>query len=129
MLPEIKSALMTMPLFIAESTTAEVKSSALGEWLVIGAAVMVIVQIGWTFIDRVRGGTAQKREVSFSAEFVTQEQHAELKATVAKIDHERRTSVAELHKKIEGAERRLNERIDAVPDRTIKLLRETKNLI
>lgn len=129
MTPAIKTAFVATPLLIAESTTAEVKSSALGEWLVIAAAVMVIVQIGWSFLDRVRGGTPQKREVTFSEEFVTKEAHEELKAAVDKIDHERRTSVAELHKRIEGIERRLNERIDAVPQRVITLLRETKDLI
>ena len=124
-----KAAATALPLFVAESTYQGVRSSAIGELLVQLAAVAVIVMVLWNLVDRVRGGSAQKREVSFSTEFVTQKQHQELRDTVAKVDHERRTSTAELHKKIEGIERRLNERIDAVPERTIKLLRETKNLI
>lgn len=124
-----KAAATALPLFVAESTYQGVRSSAIGELLVQLAAVAVIVMVIWNLVDRMRGGTAQKREVSFSTELVTQQQHQELKREVAKLDQERRTSVAELHKKIEGAITRLNERVDAVPERTIKLLRETKDLI
>jgi flagellar biosynthesis/type III secretory pathway M-ring protein FliF/YscJ len=124
-----KAAAAALPLFLAESTYQGVRSSAIGELLVQIAALAVIVMVVWNLVDRMRGGASQKREVSFSEEFATKEQHRKLEAAVEKIDHERRTSVAELHKKIEGIERRLNERIDAVPERTISLLRETKDLI
>lgn len=124
-----KAAAIALPLFVAESTYQGVRSSAIGELLVQLAAVAVIIMVLWNLVDRVRGGTAQKREVSFSAEVVTLKQHEDLRKQVDKIDHERRTSVAELHKKVETAIERLNDRIDKVPERTITLLRETKDLI
>lgn len=63
-----------------------------------------------------------------------------LKGEINKVDGERRTSVANLHTKIDtqlaalraeltGKIEKLEGRIDAVPERTIKLLRETKDLI
>lgn len=63
-----------------------------------------------------------------------------LKTEIDKIDNERRTSVANLHNKVDAniaalrAEltekiEKLEDRIDAVPGRTIALLRETKNLL
>ena len=99
--PAVKLGFVTLPLFLAESSTMEVKSSALGEWLVIGAAVLVIIQIGTGFIDRVRGGNPEKRQVSFADVFTTREEHDALRDEVAKIDTERRVSVAGLHKKID----------------------------
>ncbi|MBI3885914.1 MAG: hypothetical protein HY302_09335 [Opitutae bacterium] len=129
MTPAIKLGLTTLPLFVAESTTDSVKSSALGEWLVIGAAVLVIAQIGWSFVDRVRGGSPQKREVSFTEQFVTREQHVKLEEEIAKIDNERRVSVAGIHSKIDNLAERLDDRIDNVPERTIALLKNTKGLI
>lgn len=119
---------LVLPIFFAQSTIDGVKSSALGEWLVIGAAVLVIIRIGWEFVDRVQGGPTQKSEVTFAAQFATQKEHAELKAEVTKLDSERRTSVANLHAKIDGVAQRLDDRIDAIPARTISLLGETKKL-
>lgn len=97
----LKLALVSMPFFLAESTYEGVKSSALGEWLVQAAAAAVLVMALWNLVDRVRGGTPQKREVSFTEEFATKKQHEELKLEVAKIDTERRVSVANLHTKID----------------------------
>ncbi len=59
---------------------------------------------------------------------------------IGKVDNERRTSVANMHAKCDGQMHalrgelnakieKLETRIDAVPERTIKLLRETKNLL
>ena len=154
----IKLGLVTLPLFLAESTTDSVKSSALGEWLVIGAAVLVIVQIGWGFIDRVKGGSAQKREVSFADELATtddlRQAHGriarerdevekkladmkeELRQRREKIDQDLRAIAGKvdsetrmLSKKLDDEISALNERIDAIPGRVITLLRETKGLI
>lgn len=63
-----------------------------------------------------------------------------LKSEIGKLDHERRTAVANLHTKVEATNaalraeltakiEKLEVRIDAVPARTINLLRETKGLI
>lgn len=71
---------------------------------------------------------AQKREVSFSDTFATAKEHAALVQEVAKIDHERRTSAANLHSKIDELAKRLDSRIDEIPGRTIALLAETKQL-
>src|SRR5581483_2626780 len=128
MLPATKLAAITLPLFLAQSTTDSVRSSDLGEWVVIGAGVLVIVNVGWQFLDRVRGGSPQKNEVTFTAQFATQKELGDLKSEVNKIDHERRTSAANLHEKIESLAVRLDERIDEIPGRTIALLGETKKL-
>lgn len=126
--PAAKLGAITLPLFVAESTIDGVKSSALGEWMVIGAAALVVIRVGWDFMDRVRGGPTQRAEVSFAAEFATRKDHDALKAEVEKIDHERRTSVANLHGKIDALAGRLDGRIDEIPGRTIALLSETKQL-
>lgn len=128
MTPTTNLAAHLAPLLLAESTFQGVASSGLGELLVGLAALLVIAKIMWDAADRLRGGTAQKREVSFADQFATTAQHAELRGEVAKIDHERRTSVANLHDKIDTLAANLHERIDAVPERTIALLRETKQL-
>lgn len=92
--------------------------------LIIGFLASIVANI-----VAIRSSTrAQKREVTFSEEFATREQHAELKREVDKIDGERRTSVANLHKKIEDVRESLDKRIDEIPGRTIALLNETKQL-
>lgn len=73
-------------------------------------------------------------------EYVSKTEAERLKGELDKIDNERRTSVANLHGKIDSqvaglrAEltakiEHLETRIDAVPARTISLLRETKDLL
>jgi hypothetical protein len=112
----------------AETTFQGVRAGALGETLIIIAALAIIARILWEAADRVRGGSTQKREVSFAEIFATQKEHAELKAEVAKIDHERRTSAAQLHTKLDNMRSELDERINAIPGRTIALLNETRQL-
>jgi len=126
--PAVKIGVTALPLFVAESTTDNVKSSAIGEWVVIAAGVLVIINVAWNFIDRVRGGSTEKREVTFPAQFASQADHHALKEEVTKIDSERRQSTANLHAKIDALAVRLDERIDEIPGRTIALLGETKRL-
>jgi hypothetical protein len=57
-------SLLSVPLVLAESTTAEVKSSAIGELLVGLAALAVLILAIWSLIDRVKGGTKEAREIS-----------------------------------------------------------------
>lgn len=109
MTPFIKLAAVSTPFFLAETATRKigestiegVTSSALGEWLVQAAAAAVLIMALWTLVDRMRGGISQKREVTFSEEYTSKEEHDLLKAEVAKIDNERRVSVAKLHEKID----------------------------
>ena len=58
-------------------------------------------------------------------------EHLEQKvdANYKDLDAKRSMSVANLHEKFEEQTRELNARIDAIPARTISLLRETKNLL
>ena len=127
-----KLAVTALPLIAAESTFSGVQSSQLGEMLVGVAALLIIGKLVWEGIDRVRGGSTQKREVTLSEQFSTREQCAErheaICAELEKIDRERRTSVANLHEKIDHLSERLDSRIDAIPARTIALLAETKQL-
>lgn len=131
MTPTAKLAAYSLPLFAAESTFQGVPSSDLGNLLVGLAALMIIGKMAWDTLDRVRGGS-QKREVSFSDQYSTREQCAErhgvLTNEIQKIDHERRTSVANLHEKIDHLSERIDKRIDEIPARTIALLTETKQL-
>lgn len=73
-------------------------------------------------------------------EYASRTDAAILKTEIDKVDHERRTSVANMHAKCDGQMsalrgelnakiEKLEIRIDAVPERTIKLLRETKDLL
>lgn len=131
-----KLAVMSLPLFLAESTTDSVKSSAIGEWVVVGAAVLVIIQVGWSFWDRLRGGVPQKREVSFAGKYATDEEmtnvHGRIKRERLELDKQIEELKAEdrrLREKLEHEIDNLQERIDLVPERTITLLRDTKGLI
>lgn len=126
--PTTQLAAYSLPLLAAESTFQGVQSSALGEVLVVIAALLIIAKIFWDAVDRVRGGVSQKREVSFTQEAPTTAQFRELQEEVRKVDAERRTSVANLHTKIDHLSERLDKRIDEIPARTIQLLNETKQL-
>jgi hypothetical protein len=126
--PTTQLAAYSLPLLAVESTFQGVQSSALGEVLVVIAALLIIAKIFWDAVDRVRGGASQKREVSFSNEYATVAQFRELQEEVRKLDAERRTSVANLHVKIDHLSERLDKRIDEIPARTIQLLNETKQL-
>ncbi|MBI5770821.1 MAG: hypothetical protein HZA93_23795 [Verrucomicrobia bacterium] len=128
MTPTAQTGAVALPLFFAESSFSGVKASALGEQLVIMAALLIIAKLLWDFADRFRGGSPQKREVTLTENFATTHQHQELRAELEKLDRERRTSVAELHKKVEALSERLDARIDEIPGRTIALLNETKQL-
>lgn len=131
-----KAALLYPPLLAVESSYEGVRSSALGEFVIQAAAALVLLMLVWSVIDKLRGGTPQKREVSFADEMVTQE---ELKQAHGRISREREDINREiLNLKQEQKEQRdalagtikeFNDRIDKVPQRTITLLRETKNLI
>lgn len=134
MLP--KAAFLFPPLLAVESTYEGVRSSVLGEFLVQAAAAMVLLLLVWNLIDKLRGGTPQKREVSFAEEIVTQD---ELKQAHGRITRERDeidNAIAELKEEQRAQRERhdaeisqLNARIDSVPGRVISLLRETKGLI
>lgn len=129
--------LLVLPfLAAAESTYQGVASSRIGETLVQIAALSVIAVAILNLVDRMRGGTTQKREVSFSQEFATKEElkqahgrmNREREELDAKID-EIRDQNQRLSEKVESTKDELQERIDVVPERVIKLLRETKGLI
>lgn len=127
-----KLATIAAPLLIAESTFQGVRSSGIGEFLVTAAALSVIVMALWNMVDRVRGGTAQKREISFAESVATAD---ELKQAHGRISREREEVNREI-KRLDEAQKetrasleKLNDRVDAVPGRTIQLLRETKDLI
>lgn len=125
MISPFKLGMFTLPLFLAESTTAEVKSSALGEWLVIGAAVLVIVQIGWGFLDRVRGGPMEKREVSFAEEFVTKQ---EMKQAHGRIERERKEVNDEIAK-VRQDMRDSNDKLgDALRDLRLEIKQDNKGV-
>lgn len=99
--------------------------AALTQFLIIVGFLASIV----ANLVMIRGSNrAQKREVSFADQFATAKEHAALAAEVAKLDSERRTSVANLHQKIDDLATRIDARIDEIPGRTIALLNETKQL-
>jgi len=142
MTASIKLTAMTLPLFVAESNYQGVKSSAIGELLVQAAALAVIVMVIWNFVDRVRFGSAQRREiqqpltVQKQRETVSEEElrqvHGRIARERAEIDAQLTDLKAEdvrLREKLDSDIADLHDRINSVPDRTIKLLRETKGLI
>lgn len=104
MTPFLKFASASTAFLLAETTASTyegVRSDHLGEWLVQAAAAAVLIMAIWNLVDRVRGGTSQKREVTFADEYATRKEHEDLKDEVAKLDQERRVSVANLHKKVD----------------------------
>jgi len=81
-------------------------------------------------------GTPQPFVVSEAAKLVSEEQlnqvHGRISRERAEVDRELlsiRSDQRDLREKLELELKHLNARIDAVPERTIKLLRETKGLI
>lgn len=131
-----KLGLFALPLLLAEATFQGVPASSLGGWLINAAAAALLVRVLWDFADRVKGGAPQKREISFAESLATAD---EIKQAHGRISREREeidrelgrvaAEVKELREKFDDTVRDLNARIDRVPERTINLLRETKDLI
>ena len=129
--------LLVLPfLAAAESTYQGVASSRIGETLVQIAALSVIAVAILNLVDRMRGGSPQKREVSFAAEFATKEELKQAHGRIAREREELDTKIDELKEqaerlseKVDSKIDKLQERVDLVPERVIKQLRETKGLI
>lgn len=137
----LKTAAAAAPLFLAESTSSGVRSSLLGELMVQIAALAVIVMVVWNLIDRVRGGQ-QRREIQSPLTVRKHEEGVgedEIKQVHGRIARERgeieakiadlRAEDLRLRERLDRDIAELHDRITHVPERTIKLLRETKGLI
>lgn len=116
---------------------AEVDAAALEQWLKIlfwlaGGIAAVAVAFGHLTGKSGKREIQTPLEVRAAADLITKRDHEkqidELKGEIAKLDGERRTSVANLHTKIDQLATRLDDRIDEIPRRTIALLNETKQL-
>jgi hypothetical protein len=111
----------------------------------IGVAVLILTFLSrwlWDY-NRARREEAEQHEPKANpplhATYATKTEHVELKERVQAVeekvdenfrvlDSKRSDDVAALHDKLEQITRDLNHRVDAVPERTIKLLRETQQL-
>lgn len=111
----------------------------------IGLTVVALIYLSrwlWDY-SRFRREEAEQHEPKANpplhATYATKTEHVELKERVQaveekvdenykQLDGKRSASIAALHEKLEAQTRELNDRIDAVPERTIKLLRETQQL-
>lgn len=108
-----------MPFALLAESSPTFTPGELASFLGIAAFVLTLVVLS----RKVFG-----HDPALHREYVTKHEHAELKLEVEKIDRERRTSVANLHAKIDEQTREINSRIDEVPRRTIELLNSTKQL-
>lgn len=136
----MKPILASLPLFLAESSYQGVRSSALGEWLVQAAALAVIALVVWQLVDRVRGGAPQKREVSFSREYVARPEYdrdrKELDEELGRMARNRKEhykevelqgrQIVELKTRVDAHDRAIaviDQKLDALPDRIARMLK------
>lgn len=131
-----KVVLIVPFLAAAESHYQGVASSKLGETLIVITCLVVIATQLWNFVEKLKGGPTQKREVSFPAAYATKEEltqaHGRIKREREEVDAHLARMAAEMVRMREKMEEQVDdiqERVDLVPERVIKLLRETKGLI
>lgn len=114
MAPPFKLGLTSIPLFAAEATFEGVQSNAIGGLLVSLAALAVLIGAIWNMVDRLRGGKAEKREISFSEEFATKEELTQAHGRIGRERNEINSALTKLDEELRGSNERLAGSIDSL---------------